>query len=259
MIDIHAHILPGIDDGAKDIYDTLEMAKIAADSGVTSIVATPHCNLSGYFENYFGKSYIEVFARAEEAIRKEQIPIRLLPGMEVFATPDLPDLIVDRKIMPLNQSRYILIEFAFDESPDFADNLLRRVREVGARPVVAHVERYDFVQDYPEIIYNWRKKGYAIQVNKGSFLGHFGKHAQSTAHLLLKHNLISVVASDAHSPYQRTPYLLEAYEELCAEYPKKKIDLLFQNNPEKICSNEITLRFEPIPFSDYAGETRRKI
>lgn len=253
MVDIHAHILPGIDDGARDIYDTLEMAAIAADSGVTSIVATPHCNIPGYFDNYFGEAYTEVFRRAQEAIHREGIPVELLPGMEVFATPDLPDLIVDRKIMPLNQSRYILMEFDFEEDPGFASDLLRRVKEVGAKPVIAHVERYEFVQDDPQIIYEWRKRGYIIQANKGSFLGSFGRHAQHTVYRLLRHNLISVVASDAHSPYKRTPYLLEAYEKVCEEYPKKKAEHLFTNNPQNICNNQLIMKLEPIPFTGYEG------
>ncbi len=77
--------------------------------------------------------------------------------------------------MTINQSHYILMEFAFDEDPDFATRLLGKVREVGAKPLIAHAERYYFVQDDPQIVYQWRKKGYAIQVNKGSFLGRFGE------------------------------------------------------------------------------------
>ena len=148
MIDIHAHILPGIDDGAEDVYDTLEMARMAADSGVDKIIATPHCNIPGMYGNYFGREYIDRYESVVRAVRKEKIPIEILPGMEVFSTEDLPELIVNHKIMPLNQSRYILMEFAFDEDPEFADSILKRAEEVGARPVIAHAERYEFIQDY---------------------------------------------------------------------------------------------------------------
>lgn len=251
MIDIHAHILPGMDDGARDIYDMLEMASIAADSGVTAIVATPHCNIPGYYDNYFDKYYIEVFKKASEALRSERIPVKLLPGMEVFATYDLPKLIEDEKIMPLNQSRYILMEFDFEEDPGFASDVLRRVVEVGAKPVVAHVERYACVQENPDIIKEWHKKGYAIQVNKGSFLGGFGRHAQHTAYRLLKQDLVSVVASDAHSPYSRTPYLREAYEEICAEYSKEKADWLFHMNPRCICNNTQIRSMEMITYTEH--------
>jgi len=249
MVDIHAHILPGIDDGAQDIYDTLEMAYMAADSGVRSIVATPHCNIPGYFDNYFGETYIEVYKKAVEAIQKEGIPLQVLPGMEVYATYNLPDLIVDKKIMPLNQSRYILIEFGFDEDPEFASDLLERVSEVGAKPVVAHVERYEFVQDDPKIIYQWRKRGYVIQVNKGSLLGGFGKRAQRTVYRLLDHKLVSVVASDAHGTDRRTTHMREAYEEVGFEYSGKLAERLFQRNPMQICNNESIFTEKPIPFS----------
>lgn len=249
MIDIHTHILPGIDDGARDIHDTLHMARMAADIGVTAIVATPHCNLPGGYDNYFGKEYKSVYRSVVQAIRREGIEIELYPGMEVFGTYDLPELIVEGKIMPLNQSRYILIEFAFDEDPDFASELLRRVTEVGAKPVIAHAERYEFVQDYPQILYQWRRSGYVIQANRGSFMGRFGSHAQKTVYRLMKHHLISVVASDAHGYQRRTPYLLDAYAELCRDYPKKWVDMLFWHNPERICSNKPILKLEPIPFT----------
>ena len=251
MIDIHSHIMPGIDDGALDTYHTLEMARLAAESGVTNIVATPHCNIPGMFDNYFGKEYIDAFYTASQAIKDEGIPVKLHPGMEVFATYDLPDLIVNGKIMPLNQSRYILIEFAFDEEPEFADDLLKRVVEVGARPVIAHVERYKFVQEIPQIIYFWRRRGYVIQANKGSFLGRFGRKTEETAYSLLRHNLISVIASDAHSPYRRTPFMKNEYEHLRDIYDQRTVDLLFKKNPGQICKNQSIYKLEPIPFDMY--------
>lgn len=251
MIDIHSHILPGIDDGARDIFSTIEMARIAWKSGVTDIVATPHCNIPGMFDNYFGEEYKDAYRKAEHVIRKERIPIKLHPGMEVFATYDLPDLLVNGKIMPLNGTRYVLIEFAFDEDPDFADDLLKRVVEVKARPVIAHVERYGFVQDIPQIIYDWRKRGYVIQVNKGSFLGRFGSRAEECAYRLLRHNLVSIVASDAHSSHMRTPHMKDEYEHLCDMYSQKTVDFLFKKNPGQILKNESIFKIEPIPFYMY--------
>ena len=249
MIDIHAHILPGIDDGAEDMYDTLEMARMAADSGVDKIIATPHCNIPGMYGNYFGREYIDRYESVVRAVRKEKIPIEILPGMEVFSTEDLPELIVNHKIMPLNQSRYILMEFAFDEDPEFADSILKRVEEVGARPVIAHAERYEFIQDYLQIAYRWFRKGYVIQANKGSFLGRFGGGPKRAADSLLRHNLISVIASDAHSPLQRTPYMMDVYEELSREYSENHLDVLFQYNPARLCDNREILRLEPVPYS----------
>lgn len=237
MIDIHSHILPGIDDGAADIYETLEMAEMAVRSGVTQIVATPHCNIPGGYENYFGERYIHAYERAVEAIRREGIPLQILPGMEAFGTYNLPDLIVDRKIMPINQSRYILTEFDFGEDPAYVADILKRMQAVGAIPVVAHAERYQFIQDRPEIALEWKRLGYLIQVNKGSFTGRFGEEERRAAYILLENDLAAAIASDAHGTKARTPILLDAYEELKQHYSEDILNRVFNENPERICSN----------------------
>ena len=238
MIDIHTHILPGIDDGARDIYDTLEMARIAVENGTTDMVATPHCNIPGRYQNYFGREYKEVFLKARKAIQEEGIPLRLYPGMEVYMTEEVPDLMAEGKIMPINGSHYVLLEFGFDEDPEFAELMLRKVRRMKVIPLIAHVERYHFVQDDPDIIARWKKIGYAIQCNKGSFQGKFGKAEKRTAHELLDRQLVSVVASDAHRPNIRTPRLEDAYEELALEYPIEYLDQIFDIFPGRICKDQ---------------------
>ena len=248
MVDIHTHILPGLDDGAADIYDTIEMAELAYESGTTVIVATPHCNLPGLYANYFGREYSSTFIRTQEILKQEQPGITLMPGMEVFATEDVPRLLTEGKIFPINRTRYVLLEFDFGEDPDFASELLRRVKELRARPVVAHPERYEFVQDDPSVVYEWKRKGYEIQVNKGSFLGRFGRKAQDAAYALLNHNLVTAVASDAHSPMQRTTCMSDAYGHLLQSYPKDYLDALFTENPRYICSGLRPIRFRRIPF-----------
>ena len=142
------------------------------------------------------------------------------------------------------------MEFDFQEDPDFADRILDRVREARAIPVIAHAERYAFVQDDPEIVYRWLGKGYAVQINKGSFMGRFGRTAQRTAFELLDHNLVTVVASDAHSPYQRTPWMQDVYESLLEEYPRDYLEALFTENPGRICRGQEVIRFRRISFQD---------
>lgn len=254
MIDIHSHILPGLDDGAADIYDTLEMISIAADSGVTAMVATPHCNIPGLYDNYFSDEYIETIHRVKEAVKREGIPVQILPGMEVFATPDLPEIIREQKIMSLNQSSYLLVEFPFDADSSYARDILNGIRAMNVRPIIAHMERYEFAQKNPQLVYEWRKKGCLIQVNKGSFLGKFGRRAREAAYQFMDHNLVSAIASDAHGPYQRTPYLHDAYAELSAEYPEEYLKILFEENPRRICENEPTIRFEMMPFDGGENE-----
>lgn len=238
MVDIHSHILPGLDDGAQDIYDTLEMVSLAAQSGITAMAATPHCNVPGGYKNYFSDDYKKAVWKVREAVHNAGLPVKILPGAEAFATADLPQLLEDGKIMTLNASRYLLIEFPFDETPEFVQKILDEVIALKAIPVIAHAERYEFVQREPDLVYRWRKRGFPIQINKGSFQGKFGRSAADTAYLLLNHHLVSVVASDAHSPYVRTPYMADVYGELLAEYPEEYLEMIFEENPRRICQNE---------------------
>ena len=107
------------------------------------------------------------------------------------------------------------------------------------------------MQDNPQVVYEWRKRGYAVQVNKGSFEGRFGKKSRKTAYRMLSHNMISVVASDAHGHGHRTPYMKDIYNELKDFRSEKYMDVLFQQNALRICKNEALVKLEPIPFSRY--------
>lgn len=236
MIDIHTHILPGVDDGAGDIYDSIDMAALAYMNNTTVIVATPHCNIPGMRSNYFGREFSHIFRRTKEILKREVPGVTLLAGMEVFTTEEVPRLLEEGKIFPINRTRYVLMEFDFGEDPDFADMMLHRTREVKAIPVVAHAERYEFIQDEPEKAAIWKKMGYEIQVNKGSFMGRFGRRAQRTAYTLLSQGLISAIASDAHSSVQRTTCMADAYDHLRQRYPEKYLNYLFEINPRRICN-----------------------
>lgn len=248
MVDIHAHILPWIDDGASDMEETLEMARMAVESGVTNMVATPHCNIPGLFENYYNREYMEVFMQVREALEKEEIPLVLHTGMEVFGTEEVPELFRAGKLQTLNKSQYLLVEFGFEENPYYVNEMLRRIRSCKIRPVIAHAERYEFVQNNPQIAYEWWKEGYLVQMNKGSILGRFGKKTQKTASRLLRHKLVSVIASDCHSSTQRTPWMLDVKKELEVKYPEKYLQVLFEENPARICANMPTYRFKAVPF-----------
>lgn len=241
MIDIHAHILPGMDDGAEDMQETLEMARLAVSSGVTSIVATPHCNFPGVYDNYYDEYYMETFQRVKTALKDAEIPLQLYAGMEVFVTSDVPKLITDGKLISMNGGRYMLVEFAFDEELDYVNHMLEQIAELHIVPVIAHPERYEFLQDYPHVANKWKQKGYVLQANKGSFTGRFGRRASQLAYELLDNQLLSVIASDCHGPYQRTPFMLDAYEKLLKSYSEKQLKKLFKENPMRICLNQPVL------------------
>ena len=248
MVDIHTHILPGMDDGAIDLYDTLEMAAMAVANGVTTMVATPHCNIPGSYDNYYSDEFVKIFREVERALALEKIPLTLYAGAEVFVTPELPKLIREGKILTINGGHYILLEFSFEEEGDYLNEMLQQIHAMGLRPVIAHAERYRCVQRNPQIAYEWCQKGYVIQCNKGSFIGRFGDRCAITAYKLLAHNLVSVIASDAHGSKNRTPYMMDAYEELMEEYEIPYLDILFEENPRRICQDESVIRLEIKPF-----------
>ena len=245
MVDIHTHILPGLDDGAADIYDTIEMAELAYESGTTVIVATPHCNLPGLYANYFGREYSSTFIRTQEILKQEQPGITLMPGMEVFATEDVPRLLTEGKIFPINRTRYVLLEFDFGEDPDFASELLRQVKELRARPVVAHPERYDFVKKDPGCVREIAGDRVLLQINKGSLLRELGERSFQTADWLVSRGLADLIASDAHDPVLRTPDLGGIRDAVELRYGRQTAAKLLWRTPAKILKDADLFGFHP--------------
>ena len=248
MIDIHSHVLPGVDDGSRSMEESLQLLSLAAESGVTTLVATPHCNVPDEFDNYAGPELASLFDRLDRARQEAGISLHLCRGMEIFATPDTPDLLREGRVWTLNGTKYFLTEFSFTEDPGFCRSVLRRCRDLGFLPVIAHPERYFFVQDDPDLAFEWCIEGFGLQINKGSILGRFGQDTFRCAHLLLQHGLAACVASDAHNPRQRSTYMTEIYEYLMDSYGVDYCRLLLEENPKRILSGKELLGYEPIPF-----------
>lgn len=237
MIDIHTHILFGVDDGSDQLEESLEMAELAVEGGTEILVATPHSNMPSVFENYESDGVCrDVYRRLQQMLQKERIPLQLVRGMEIFGYGDVSRLIRQKELISLNHSGYYLIEFPFDMHPDEMTMGLKLVFEGGGVPVMAHPERYYCVQDDPNLVYGWMREGVLSQVNRGSFFGRFGRREERTAHMLLEHNLITCIASDAHSATRRTPYMGDIYEYLEEQYSRDTADQLLQQNPERILS-----------------------
>ena len=234
MIDLHCHMLPGVDDGAATEEEALLMARVAADSGVTAVALTPHCNVPEQFGNYRDDRLEERFRRFEALLRRENIPLTVYPGMEVFATPELPRLLDEGALLTLGGSRYLLVEFAFGESPRFVDDILHRIHLRELTPVVAHPERYYFIQDDPRHLLHWANEGYMLQLNKGSFFGMFGRRAAQAAHWCLGCGCLHLIGSDAHSPYRRTPRLSDIYNLVADTVSPETAQLLLHDNPYAI-------------------------
>lgn len=234
MIDIHTHILPNLDDGSQRIEESLEMAVIAYESGVDVLVCTPHAHQKRRFENYYSPQLMERFQWFRDVVRQERIPLTLLMGMEIFSDDDVGDMILDRKLISINHSGYYLIEFPFGESSDVIAEQLSQVFTAGGTPVIAHPERYYCVQEDPSLIYKWCSRGCLAQVNKGSFFGKFGKGALRTAVQLLEHDLVTCVATDAHSAYERNTYMGDIWDYLEDQFGEETAWRLTTSNPDRI-------------------------
>ena len=237
MIDLHCHILPGVDDGADSMDTALSMAAMAARSGVETIVTTPHCNTRDRRKNYRSRELEARFGELIDALEHWRIPVRLAPGAEVLVRGEMEPLLEQELLMPLAGSRYLLVEFYFDEIPSEITRQLRLISRYGYVPLIAHPERYFCVQDEPGLVRQWISMGCAAQINKGSVLGSLGEGAYQTAELLLNRGLCHALASDAHHYRYRSPDLDGLVSELEQRFPRLDIDRLLQRNPARILAD----------------------
>lgn len=235
MVDIHTHILPGVDDGAPDPDVSLEMAEQSVRSGVRHLVMTPHCNIPGMFDNYNDdggiRSRMESF---REQIKEAGIPLTLYTGMEVFGTPEVPSWLKEGRFLTINDTAYLLIEFPFSGPSDYVTGILSEICRLDYIPIVAHPERYEYVQKDPGLVDYWIRMGCGIQVNKGSILGRFGRRPYYCGIHLLEEGMVSCIASDAHHAEWRTAYMDEVRMMLGQSYGEDYADFLTRVNPERI-------------------------
>ncbi len=228
MIDLHCHILPGLDDGAETLQQALEMAAMAESCGVTAIVATPHCAHDRCQEVFDG------WSRLQQALQREQIAVKLLPGMELFGTPDTAKMLRQNRLLTLNGSRYPLVEFDFFTDGQQETRILAQLLDAGYIPLVAHPERYEYLQRDPRRIDLWCRMGCLFQINRGSLMGRFGPEARQLAFSMVDRGFAAVVASDGHSPRFRTTWLKDVQRLLQEEFSTQTAQLLLEDNPRKI-------------------------
>lgn len=233
MIDIHCHILPGFDDGSRDIPESLAMVRLAVDSGVTGIVATPHFRGEQRSLNYVG-ALMDRFRRLEQAVKDSGLPLTLYPGAEILCLPQTLELARRQELPTLGDTNYLLCEFYFDEHISYMDDMLSGIAGCGYIPVVAHPERYHTIQHDPRALERWFGKGYLIQLNKGSILGAFGYEEQRTADWIIANGLAHLVASDAHGANRRTTDMGVLRQRLLERFPAAYVKVLMDVNPTRL-------------------------
>ncbi len=238
MVDIHCHILPGLDDGSDNIEESVRMARLAVDGGTKAIIVTPHSNIPDSYQNYCDKVYVEKFKALNSRLKDENIPLKIYPGHEIFAAGNLVEMIKSKRLLTLCDSDYPLVEFGFTEHSDSVFEKLQVLVAEGLTPIVAHPERYAFVAEDESAPLKLKNIGCLLQINKGSLKGNFGRGAYMVSHGIIKYELADFVASDAHSPYMRTPYLADAHEIISDIHSEEYADLLLSIHPAKIIKNE---------------------
>lgn len=232
MIDIHSHILPGIDDGAADVDASLILIRELVDNGVTDIVATPHyVDETNYVSNVAANT--KLMKNLAARLKKEKINVELHLGNEIYICPKILKLLADGEISALNGSKYLLVELPMSgEYPGYMDAFME-LQRAGYKVILAHPERYTaFFKDFDSIreLYDM---GVLLQCNLGSFIGHYGKQPRKIAEKLAKNDMIFAVASDIHHP--RGPKFMPAVmKRLSKFYGTFELEDILEKNPRKI-------------------------
>jgi len=202
VIDLHAHILPGLDDGPATLEESLAMARAYVDAGFGTVVATPHV-IPGLYEPA-REEILDGVQRLQAALEEAGIPLAVLPGAEYHLTPDLPRLLDAGALVTLNATgRYLLVELPFHGLPAHAHRTLFELLVAGVTPVIAHPERNDILAGEPCALAEMVERGVRAQVTAASLLGLFGSQVRRAAQRFVREGLAQLVATDAHGPDAR--------------------------------------------------------
>lgn len=234
MIDFHSHILPNIDDGSKSIEETFNLIKEAQDAGFDGIISTSH--------------YIEEYYEVNEAERgtwlkaiSDNLPdksIKLYLASEIYMTNNVIELLESRYASTINGTSYVLFEMPMNNEPMNLYDFVFTLQQNKLVPILAHPERYSFVQQNPNMIYDLIQKGVLMQSNYGSIVGQYGTKAQMIARKLFENNMVHFLGTDVHREktiYPKIPEILLQIEEIIG---KKKLEELTTINPTLVLNNK---------------------
>jgi protein-tyrosine phosphatase len=246
FVDIHCHILPGVDDGARNREEAIAMARQAESMGTRSIIATPH-----HIPRSPLSAVDEVSKRArqlQQVLEWAEVNVEIHPGQENNARRNLIARFDEREAVALNGTRYMLVEPPFRTYPDFLEELLVALIQKGVIPVIAHPERNIHVQRDLQLVSRLVGMGALIQVNTGSLLGSYKQPAMEAATALLRQDLVHVIASDAHSdsgPF--VPNMRQGFDVVAAQVGEEKAWVLARDNPLRILTDQPIGAVQPEP------------
>ena len=236
MIDVHTHILPSIDDGSKDIEETFKIISEACLAGFTDVFATSHY-IEGEYE--FNKTDREFIIEAiMQKVEEENIDIKIHVGAEGYISNELPNLIKEGVVPTLGDSRYVLFELPLRAKVMYTEEVINKLIQMKLVPVIAHPERYELIQDEPNIAIDWIEQGALLQCNYASVIGRYGMKAKETLYKLLDANAVHFLGTDNHragSIYTRMDDILSEYKR---KIGKEKLYELSEINPRSVINDE---------------------
>lgn len=236
MIDVHSHILYGIDDGSKSIEESLEILKEEVKFGVTDVILTPHYIRDSKY-NANNKLKEKIFKDLKKRVKDEKININLYLGNEVYIDEGIPNLLKS-EIKTLNKTKYMLIELPLNNEYKIIDDVLNEIKVNGLIPIIAHPERYSSYYGNYDFFNHLIQNGCLLQGNIGSLAGKYGKNAKKMLKNLLKRDMITVIGTDIHHSGSS---ILDINVEKCLKKIVKdpeKIEALMYKNAMKIIKNE---------------------
>lgn len=230
-IDIHSHILPFMDDGARDEKMSLEMLKIAQQEGISDIIVTPHYRRGHYKGER--KDTDRVLARMRELMKKEGIQVRLHPGNEIYYRSELEEKLESGALSTMNDTDYVLVEFSPMEDFMYIRSAVEELFSIGYTPIIAHVERIQCIEKKIEHARTLKKMGCELQVNAASAMGDVGFFCKRFVHKLLKEKLVDYMGTDAHNVEKRPPKMKRCAEMLYRKYDREYVDRILYGNAVK--------------------------
>lgn len=246
MIDFHTHILPNVDDGSKSVEETFDLLKEAKNAGFEAIISTSHY-MEEYYEVNVAEREVWIQALAEN-LGKTNINLKLYLGNEIYITENIIQLLETGKATSINNTNYVLFEFPLNSKPMNLYDIIYDMLEYKLIPVLAHPERYSFVQKEPELIYDLIQKGVLMQSNFGSIVGQYGEKAQLIARKLLENNMVHFLGSDVHKKKSIYPKIPEILNEIKMIVGKEKLQELTTINPSLVLENRKIDIDEPREF-----------
>ena len=236
MIDIHTHILPNIDDGSRSIEETFNLIREAQNVGFEAIVSTSHY-MEGYYETNAPEREVWVNAIYEN-LQAKNINMQLYLGNEIYFSENIINLLEDGKASTINDTSYVLFEMPLNAEPMNLYDIIYQMQQYKIVPILAHPERYSFVQKEPELVYDLIQKGVLMQANFGSIIGQYGNKAQRTVKRFYESDMIHLLGSDVHRQntiYPKIPQILSELNELIGEERLKELTTI---NPRLVLQNK---------------------